>query len=92
MGRQRRRTSPCRATNCNSYKGPNIAGLDPEGGALTRLFRPRTDVWQEHFEWRGPVLRGLTAIGRTTIDVLQINAPERVEHRRLLMEAQVFPR
>ena len=76
--------------NCNSYKGPNIAGLDPDGGGLTRLFHPRTDLWQDHFEWQGPVLRGSTAIGRTTTDVLQINAPERVEHRRLLMQAGMF--
>ena len=77
--------------NCNSHKGPNIAGLDQDSGALTRLFHPRTDLWENHFEWRGPTLGGLTAIGRTTVDVLQINAAERVEHRRLLMAAEVFP-
>lgn len=32
--------------NCNSYKGPNIAGLDPDESELARLFHPRTDVWQ----------------------------------------------
>jgi hypothetical protein len=36
-------------------------------------------------------LRGLTAIGRTTIDVLRINLPERVEHRRLLQQLGVLP-
>jgi hypothetical protein len=77
--------------NCNSYKGPNIGGLDPDTGALTRLFHPRTDAWDEHFAWHGPRLHGRTPIGRTTIDVLQINAPERVEHRRLLIEEGVFP-
>lgn len=35
--------------NCNSYKGPNIAGIDPEGGKLTRLFHPRRDRWGMHF-------------------------------------------
>lgn len=77
--------------NCNSYKGPNIAGLDPHTRALARLFHPRLDLWQKHFEWHGPVLNGLTDTGRATIDVLQINAPERVEHRRLLIQEQVFP-
>ncbi|NUQ64986.1 MAG: hypothetical protein HUU20_21185 [Pirellulales bacterium] len=33
--------------NCNSFKGPNIAGIDPETGRLTRLFNPRVDVWSQ---------------------------------------------
>ena len=28
---------------CNLHKGPNIAGLDPVTGQLTRLFHPRED-------------------------------------------------
>ncbi|MGH7171510.1 MAG: hypothetical protein ACRELF_09615 [Gemmataceae bacterium] len=36
-------------------------------------------------------MTGRTAIGRTTIDVLAINLPERVEHRRLLLRAGLFP-
>ncbi|SRR6266851_5413630 len=71
----------------NSYKGPNIAGIDLNTGAVTRLFHPRQDAWGEHFLWNGPELIGLTAIGRATIDVLAINLPERVEHRRLLFAA-----
>lgn len=27
--------------SCNSYKGPNIASLDPDSGRLVRLFHPR---------------------------------------------------
>jgi len=29
--------------HCNSHKGPNLSGLDPESGALVRLFHPRQD-------------------------------------------------
>src|SRR5947209_952481 len=74
----------------NSYKGPNIAGIDPDTGEVTRLFHPRRDAWEEHFQWDGPELIGLTAIGRATIDVLAINLPQRVEHRRLLLAADVW--
>lgn len=77
--------------NDNIHKGPNIAGLDPDLRLLTRLFHPRKDNWNEHFAWVGPVLAGFTAIGRTTIDVLAMNAPERVEQRRLLIQARLFP-
>ncbi|SRR5579871_3754962 len=74
----------------NSHKCPNIAGIDPATGEVTRLFHPRRDSWEGHFKWDGPELVGLTAIGRTTIDVLAINLPERAEHRRLLLAAGVW--
>jgi len=75
---------------CNSYKGSNVAGYDPETGELHPLFNPRTDDWDEHFEYDGAVLLGKTGIGRTTIDVLRINLGERVAHRRLLIEIGAF--
>jgi hypothetical protein len=71
--------------------GPNIAGLDPESGDLTRLFHPRTDKWADHFMWVGPTLHGKSPIGRVTLQVLNINDPVRIEHRRLLVQAGVLP-
>ena len=47
---------------CNSYKGPNLAGIDPETKEIIRLFNPRKDSWNYHFQWNGPVLTGLTAL------------------------------
>ena len=76
---------------CNNHKGPNIAGIDPETGRMTRLFHPRVDQWVTHFVWRGAVLVGLTAVGRTTIEVLAINIRHRVLHRQALIEEGVFP-
>jgi hypothetical protein len=58
---------------CNRFKGPNIAGIDPGTGRLTRLFNPRRHSWSHHFAWDGPRLIGRTAIGRTTIHVRHIN-------------------
>ena len=76
--------------NCNGHKGSNIAGRDPEGEALTALFHPRQDEWREHFEWRGAELHGRTPIGRTTIDVLNINDRDRVELRKMLIALGLF--
>jgi hypothetical protein len=76
---------------CNLFKASNIAGLDPTSRKLTRLFHPRVDDWNDHFEWEGPLLVGLTAIGRTTVEVLNINAHERVSLRRLLIRLDEFP-
>jgi 5-methylcytosine-specific restriction endonuclease McrA len=76
---------------CNSFKGSDVAGYDDETNTLQPLFNPRVDSWSEHFGWDGPQLKGKTPIGRATIAVLRINLPERVEHRRRLMEAGVLP-
>lgn len=75
---------------CNAYKGSNIAGYDPVSGELVALFNPRRDDWAEHFEWEGATLAGKTAVARATIDVLRINAPERTEHRQLLIDAEIL--
>jgi hypothetical protein len=76
---------------CNSYKGPNIAGRDPKTRKLTPLFNPRRHKWNRHFRWREPVLVGRTAIGRTTIAVLNINEHAAVATRAALIEAGLFP-
>lgn len=71
---------------CNSFKGPNLAGLDAQTGKLTRLFHPRSDVWSEHFSWNAAVLVGRTEVGRTTIRVLRINEPQAVALRRSILD------
>ena len=53
--------------HCNAHKGPNLSGLDPESGALVRLFNPRLDKWEEHFERNGVLIVGRTAVGRATV-------------------------
>ena len=67
-------TSENLALSCphdNFHKGPNIAGLDPVTGRLTRLFNPRRQRWSTHFAWDGPLVVGKTAIRRTTLYVLE---------------------
>jgi len=71
--------------HCNRFKGPNIAGVDPDTGELTRLFNPRHDRWADHFELRGPRFVGKTPVGRATIDVLAMNATGLVRIRLELL-------
>jgi hypothetical protein len=77
---------------CNGAKGSDATSYDPETEELVRLFNPRLDRWKDHFLWDGPVLRGKTSIGRATIVLLRINDPARIEHRRLLMAAGLYPK
>jgi hypothetical protein len=67
--------------DCNLHKGTNLAGHDPQTGLLTELFHPRRQSWAEHFEWQGTMIVGKTAVGRTTVVVLQLNAEERRQLR-----------
>src|SRR5207237_10463085 len=41
---------------CNSFKGSDIAGLDPRTRKLTPLFNPRRHRWARHFRWQGAYL------------------------------------
>jgi HNH endonuclease len=72
--------------HCNSYKGTDLAGIDPHGGRMVRLFNPRTDRWVRHFRLRNDRIVGLTAVGRATVHVLWLNHPLAVEARRWIRE------
>ncbi len=67
--------------DCNLHKGSNLAGIDPETGALTELFHPRRQKWDDHFTWDGIFLVGRTAVGRTTVQVLDMNTEAQLELR-----------
>ena len=76
---------------CNRHKGPNLSGIDPTTSTVTELFRPRQQLWREHFQWNGATLVGRTPNGRATIQVLNINRADSVAVRRLLMQEGVYP-
>lgn len=77
--------------HCNSHKGPNAAGFDPVTGLLTRLYHPRRDRWEDHFNWAAHELIGLTDIGRTTVVVLAMNADSVMSYRAALLFEGLFP-
>jgi hypothetical protein len=77
--------------HCNRRKGPNIASIEPLSNELTFLFNPRTQQWQEHFLLDAAAIQPLTAVGRVTINVLQLNSPERLEVRQALIEEGDYP-
>ncbi len=77
---------------CNSAKGPNIAGIDPQSRTLTPLFHPRRNRWSDHFRLERNWIIGTTAIGRTTVHVLQFNHPDYLALRSSLQEEGSYPR
>jgi 5-methylcytosine-specific restriction endonuclease McrA len=75
---------------CNAHKGPNLTGIDPETGEIVPLFNPREHAWAEHFRLSDATIVGLTAIGRTTVRVLNMNEERRVRLRAVLKQYGQF--
>lgn len=77
---------------CNSYKGTDLSSVDWEGdGAIVPLFNPRQQLWRDHFRLDGLRIVPLTATGRVTVELLQMNAAERIKERRLLRQLGTYP-
>ena len=78
---------------CNGYKGARTTGTDAETGEVVALFHPRRDLWSEHFAWSDDFLLviGLAAVGRATIEILQMNRPNLRNLRWLLATQNLHP-
>ncbi len=78
---------------CNKHKSDRMEGIDPLDGSIVRFFNPRTDHWQEHFEWieLGAMVQGKTPIGRATAHALDMNNLDIVAARRLWIAAGWHP-
>jgi len=78
---------------CNELKRVQTKAVDPESGARTPLYHPRTQIWNDHFEFSvdGSFILGKTTLGRATVEALQLNRPRAVLLRRLWMKAGWHP-
>jgi HNH endonuclease len=72
---------------CNEHKGAQIEALDPESGEIATLYNPRTQPWREHFRWSddGLFILGSTALGRATVNALNLNRPHLLVARQRWM-------
>ena len=78
---------------CNSHKSSKVYVLDYETEQTVRLFNPRTQVWNEHFEFveNGSVIIGKTACGRATVTALKMNIKQAVDARKMWVMAGWYP-
>jgi HNH endonuclease len=67
---------------CNRHKGSDLGSFDPQTGEFSFLFHPRHQSWPEHFNLVNGQILGLTAVGRTTVKLLQFNRPDRRSERQ----------
>ena len=73
--------------HCNLHKSSNLSEVDPETDEIVELFHPRKESWNNLFAFDGPWIVGRTPSGRATVDVLNMNDPERVLLRSALLDA-----
>jgi 5-methylcytosine-specific restriction endonuclease McrA len=76
---------------CNTFKGSDIASIDPETGEIVALYNPRRDRWREHFQIEDAHFAPLTAQARTTVRLLQLNRSDRLSERRAWINLSVSP-
>lgn len=80
-------------SGCNGHKHAATVGWDLVTEKEHRLYRPRSDVWKDHFAWspdRSAII-GLTAIGRATVNRLRLNREELVNLRKVLAKDGIHP-
>ncbi len=71
---------------CNLFKGPNLSSIDPDTDLIVRLFNPRQENWDDHFELNGGLIRGKSSSGRATARLLNMNDNRRVDLREQWLE------
>ena len=59
--------------SCSLHKAARYKVLDLVSGGDVDLYNPRHDNWNDHFEWHGDYIIGLTATGRATEAALKLN-------------------
>ena len=76
---------------CNKHKGSDLASIDPKNGEIVRLYHPRQDFWNKHFQLlKSGEIKPLSPIGRVTAKLLNMNQANRIDERQLLNQADVL--
>ena len=76
---------------CNHFKGSDLCSFDPITSDLVGLFHPRLNRWRDHFALNSALIEGITPKGRVTVALLQINSPDRVAERQILIRLDKYP-
>ncbi len=78
---------------CNNHKYNKTEGSDRINNQIASLFHPRQHTWTDHFVWNEDysLVIGITAIGRATVDTLQLNRDGLVNLRKVLYQMGEHP-
>jgi hypothetical protein len=68
-----------------------IAAIDPATGEDVPLFHPIRQLWPQHFRLKGYQIKGLTAVGRATVEALNLNHSRRQRIREVEEAFGLYP-
>ncbi len=73
---------------CNNNKGSDVGTVLLPNLRFVRLFNPREDIWNDHFEMDDSVIYAKTEVEEATVKVLKFNEIERIIERRVIAGLQ----
>ena len=78
---------------CNEFKWARQESRDPLTGESVPIFRPRIQIWGEHFTWNRDRLKimGMSACGRATVEILRLNDLRLIQARRIWLLIGLHP-
>jgi hypothetical protein len=67
--------------------------FDIASGTWVNIFNPRVLNWNEHFAWSEDftIILGIGAVGRITVEELQLNRPKLIAYRNAVSSFGVHP-
>lgn len=77
--------------SCSLRKAARLVAIDPATGEETPIFHPRTQKWNDHFQWDGTRVNGTTPTGRATVSALRMNRSLILAIRREEMQRNRHP-
>ncbi len=77
--------------HCNQHKGSDLVTILDDAPEFVPLFNPRVHSWEEHFSTSDGEIIPKTSIGRATAKLLQLNNPDLLILRKILLEVGQYP-
>lgn len=76
---------------CNLHKADKTTAADPATGEQVALFHPIRQRWSEHLRFKAYQVEGKTAVGRATVEVLDLNHTRRQRIRQVEQAFGLYP-
>jgi hypothetical protein len=76
---------------CNLHKASRISAPYPAAHEDVPLFHPIRQLWSQHFRFTGYRIEGLTAVGRATVEALNLNHSRRQRIREVEEAFGMYP-
>ena len=77
--------------HCNQNKGSDLTTVLENYDDLVKIYNPRKQIWQEHFETSDGEIYSKSKVGSATIKLLKMNDVDLLILRKILSEIGIYP-